>query len=213
MNASRSKLIRLAVIDDDCAVLDALGDYLERVPELGRPLLFLSPKEADACVRRRRLDIALVDLHLPGDNGLRYLGRLHRLGRIPHLIAYTASEDPAVIVEAFRAGANGYIPKTCSLAEVAARLIRLKTGEPAVDAAAHRWLVGSYREKLARESSVDLGELELSVMRLTREGRSCKEIAEQLGKSIHTIYKLNRRIGQKLGTQGRLAAACVAVQM
>ncbi len=204
MSAPRSTI---AIVDDDPVVLETLGDYLTRVPELGRPLLFLSPKEAEPVLRRRRLDVILVDLHMPGDSGVRYLGRLRRSNRVPNLIAYTASEDPELVIEAFRAGATGYIHKSCSLAETSRRLIQLREGEPAVDSRTRGWLFDSYREVLAKSSIPVLGPVEAQVMQLTRDGLSCGEIAGRLGCSVHTVYMHNRRIGQKLGTQGRLAAS------
>jgi len=204
MKASRSSI---AIVDDDPVVLETLGDYLARIPEFASPLLFLSPKEAEPTLRRRRLDVVLVDLHLPGDSGVRYLGRLRRSGRVPNLIVYTASEDPELVVEAFRAGATGYIHKSCSLAEIVRRLIQLREGEPAIDSRTRGWLFDTSQGVLAKSAIPTLGPMETKVMQLTRDGLSCGEIAKSLGCSVHTVYMHNRRIGRKLGTQGRLAAS------
>lgn len=172
--------------------------------------MFRSAKEAQTKLRRRKFDIILVDLHLPGDSGVRYLRSLRRLGAAPHLIAYTASEDSTVVVQAFAAGATGYIPKSWSLQQVVEAMLGALAGSRPVDSRAKQWLLQHFRHSQRERGDSRLTETEQVVMKLTRQGLSCAEIAKKMGRSINTVYMHNRRIIRKLGAEGRIAAATIA---
>ena len=198
--------ISLAIIDDDRQLLNLIGTHFQQFPGFAPPLLFDDPTVALQKLSRRKLDIVLVDLLLPGDSGLRVIRRMAEKGLARQIIAFTNCDDDETIGEALSAGATGYLLKGQPLSELAAGLIRSLQGEPVVSAPILRSILGRYRKPTAAGLAEILSPAEMRVLQLSAEGHDCSGVAERLGLSIATVYVHNKRIVRKLGVPNRLAA-------
>ncbi|MEI6341883.1 MAG: response regulator transcription factor [Verrucomicrobiota bacterium] len=198
--------VTLAIIDDDLQLLSLIGTHFEQCPGFAPPLLFNEGKTAIQKLARRKVDIALVDLLLPGDSGLRVIRRIAEKGLARQIIAFTNCDDDATIGEALASGATGYLLKGMPLADLAHGLLRCLRGEPVVSPPVLRSLIARYRKPKPPGLSEILSPAELRVIELGAAGHDCKTVASLLGLSVATVYVHNKRIAKKLGVPNRLAA-------
>jgi DNA-binding NarL/FixJ family response regulator len=150
-------------------------------------------------VRRLALDVAIVDLELPGDSGLDAIGRIKR--RCPHIgvLVYTLHDSQAWALQAVRAGATGYLSKagtpqalTAAVREVAAGRRVLPEG-----------LAAAGQNASPQRLPNPLGQLtprEFEVLRLAVDGLAHADIARALHLSEKTIVNTLSRVRQKLGS-------------
>ena len=191
--------VSLAIIDDDRQLLSLIGTHFEQYPGFAPPMLFADGKMALQKLARRHVDIALVDLLLPGDSGLRVIRRIAEKGLARQIIAFTNCDDDATIGDALASGATGYLIKGMPL-------VRCLKGEPVVSPPVLRSLIARYRKPKPVGLEDILSPAELRVLELGAAGHDCKTVATLLGLSVATVYVHNKRIAKKLGVPNRLAA-------
>jgi DNA-binding NarL/FixJ family response regulator len=196
----------VVILEDDQNLAELLTDYLSALPDFEVPKVFSEGEKATQVILAEQPQVALIDLRLGGESGLDCLRTLRKKGVATRLVAFTSLDDEATILEAFRAGADGYLVKQQSLKALAESLVNCARGRPLVSDAALAALVKSFR---SADSSGRLGRLtpkERAVLDLTDKGHSCKEIAELLNMSLNTVYVHNKRILRKLKVGNRYAA-------
>lgn len=202
----RNAVIRVAVIDDDNDLLQIIGARLSPAEGFAAPLLFTSSKNAFKKLAVRPVDVALVDLVIPGDSGLRIIRRLVETGRAKTVLAYSSATDPETMLEALRAGAIGYWVKSGDLDALESALQRAIRGEPVISAEPYHMMLSQIQSAPRPSKFHVLSRAETTVLALAAEGFSCAEIAKRLQVSIHTVYVHNKRILKKLEVPDRLAA-------
>jgi len=199
--------LSLLVIDDNVELLAVVRRYFTQRSEFAPPQVFNRVPDALAYLQGHRVDVALVDLHLPDDSGVRGIRRVVELAAADHVIAFTGRTDDEAVRQAVAAGAGGYIEKTESLSRIADMILLAAAGSPAFSAPALKRLLGSFRPQPAPEKLAQLTPAETRVLELTARGEGTKEIASLLNLSVHTVYLYNKRILKKLGVPNRTAAA------
>jgi DNA-binding NarL/FixJ family response regulator len=157
-----------------------------------------SAAEALSLLEREDWDAALVDLNLPGRDGLSLLEEIR--GRHPHLptLVVSAYPEEEFAIRCLRVGARGYVTKASATDELAAAVRRVLAGG--------RWVTAALAEKLASVVGGDaslgsheaLSNRELQVLRLVASGRSAKQIASELRLSEKTVATYRARIAMKL---------------
>ncbi len=205
-SAESSGSIRVAIIDDDADLLRLLQTVLAATPGFAVPLVFSDSKTAFRKLARTRIDMALVDLTIPGDSGLRLIRKFVESGRVPHVVAFTSSDDEVSILEALRAGAKGYWVKSASLDDLVEALQRASRGEPMLSRVAYQAILSRIQGPARPSKFQNLSKTETNVLALTADGLSCGDISKRLQVSVHTIYVHNKRILKKLGVESRSAA-------
>ncbi len=201
-----SKWCRVVILEDDQNLAELLTDYLSALPDFEIPKVYSEGESATRVILAEQPQVALIDLRLGGESGLDCLRTLRKQGVSTRLIAFTSLDDEATILEAFRAGADGYLVKQQSLKALAESLINCARGRPLVSDAALAALVKSFRSADTSGRLERLTPKERAVLDLTDKGHSCKEIAELLGMSLNTVYVHNKRILRKLKVGNRYAA-------
>jgi DNA-binding NarL/FixJ family response regulator len=158
-------------------------------------------------------DLTLMDLSMPGTDGLtatRLLGRDHPQCTI---VILTVRDDREDLFEAIRAGAHGYLLKTMRAAQILGYLRGLRNGEPAIAPALARYMVEEFRRLAApvpdrpAEQDASLTYREQEVITLVAQGKSDKEIAKELSLSVYTVKAHMRNVLAKLHVSGRREAA------
>jgi DNA-binding NarL/FixJ family response regulator len=220
-----AKALRLAVVEDDPryrASLVALLHTLETVKSVAAysaagPLLA-------AAERAQRLgdeppwDLVLMDLGLPAIPGAEATRRLKAMFPGVLAIALTVFEDPASVLEAICAGVDGYIVKEASLEELE-QLLALTVANGAVLSPR---LAGTLLKLVRKQGAaggpsatptgaVRLAQRQYDVLRSLAEGRSYREIAEELGVSLDTVRTHVRRIYAALQVHSAAQAVSQAV--
>ena len=158
---------------------------------------------------RRPSDVVLMDINLPGMNGVECARRLKELLPRTHVIMLTVYEDTDNIFNALAAGAMGYMLKRTPKDELL-EAIRdvLKGGSPMTAHIARKVVQSFQRPTAASQSTEDanLSPREKEVLDALAQGFLYKEIAEKLGISYETVHTYIRRIYEKLQVRTRTEA-------
>ena len=199
------KRIRIALADDHPIVLDGLEQLFKLEPEFEVVSRVSTAEAAVNAVEDHRPDVLVLDLAMPGNDGLWVLKQLAPRALVTRIVLLTAHVDEARLLEAVRLGVSGVVLK-----EMAPRLLvecvrKVHAGE--------RWLekqsvARAMDRMLKRESELDrllrlLTPRELEIVRLASEGLRNKEIAERLTITEGTVKIHLHNIYEKLGVTGR----------
>lgn len=198
----------MAILDDDELLLESLGSILGQTPGFLVPRLFTDPAKALRSLSRRLPSIALVDLGLPGDSGLRFIRNLRRRQIECPILVLTGTDNLEEIIGAISAGADGYLLKSPNLPELVSSIRRAAQGEIVLSASILRRLLTEYRQlSVTTHCPPQLTEREKLVLELTWQGKSCQEIARQMKAGVHAVYSLNKVLYRKLKVTSRAGAA------
>ena len=161
---------------------------------------------------RLQPDLVLLDLSMPGMDGLTALPRVRDAAPNCEIVVLTASEDEDNLLAAIRAGAAGYLLKSEPPARIAEFLRGVANGEAALSGAVARRLLERVRENGGRGSGVPdeiarvLSARELEVLLLLDEHLGTDEIAKRLFISEHTVRSHVKSLLRKLGVSSRREA-------
>jgi two-component system NarL family response regulator len=192
--------IRIVLADDHKMILAALRSLLEKeididvVGEAGDGVALLE------VVARTMPDVAVVDIGMPGMNGVEATRRL--LAGRPHLrvIALSAYDDKRFVLEMLNAGAKGYLIKASAGDELPRAIRAIAQGRTYLCPEVAGAIVDAARGKtsLAGDAAVHLGRREREVLALLAEGKSSSEIAARMHIAASTVEVHRRNIMRKL---------------
>jgi DNA-binding NarL/FixJ family response regulator len=207
--------VRVVVVDDEpmvCAHLRTIlgsADDLEVVDEAHDGAAGVE------AVRRSRPDVVLMDLRMPGVDGLTAIERISQLPDPPAVVALTTFDADQYVLRALRAGASGFLVKSTPPEDLIGLVRVAADGHTVLSPAAARRLVAasadrhSTRER-ARELVQSLTEREVEVLGCLGEGLSNARIAERLYLSEATVKGYVSRMLDKLGCANRTQAGLLA---
>lgn len=199
--------LRLVVVDDHPLFVRGL-ELLLPITTNGRAEVIASTGDAAAAaalVSNCRPDLALVDLHMPPPGGIRAVAAIRRTTPRVRVVAMSGSTDPGPAVEALRAGAEGFLPKTSEPEELLPPLLAILDGWAVLPADLLRAMLRS-----TRSASVDLDGEERRLLRAIAAGRSTVDIAEELHVSERTVKRMTAALLRKLRVSNRAEAAAIA---
>jgi DNA-binding NarL/FixJ family response regulator len=202
---------RLLIVDDHPLTRDALASLLG---QHGFTVIGEASDGAEAVELSRSLqpDLILLDLSMPGLDGISALPRLHEVAPRSEIVVLTASETQENLLGSIRAGAAGYLLKTEPPERIVEFLGAVARGEAALSGAAARRLLeqvrdGGYREPLVPDSIAQLlSARELEVLLLLDDHLGTDEIAKRLFISEHTVRSHVKGLLRKLNVSSRREA-------
>jgi DNA-binding NarL/FixJ family response regulator len=203
-------VIRILVVDDHPIVREGLVAVLQDQPDFQVVGAAGSAEEAIAMARHLSPDAVLLDLELPGMDGVEAIPPLLQAAPDTRLLVFTAYDTDERVFGAIRAGAQGYLLKGAAAEEIA-RAIRVihDGGSHLAPGVAARVMaeIGA-----ARRSPGALTGREREVLRLIAEGLSNKQISRSLGITERTVKFHVTSIFNKLGADNRAQAVALAIQ-
>jgi DNA-binding NarL/FixJ family response regulator len=203
--------LRLLVIDDHAMVREGLLLILRR---LGPNVVQYEAHDAESALllleTEKEFDLILLDIMLPGTNGLSLLGILRKRFSAVPVVVLSALEDVDVVNRAMRLGAAGYVTKSCNSDTLLDAIRRVLEGEVYVPSHLHDKLSVTMSSSIGRGRSVasryGLTEGQVRVMELMREGKSNQEIGDLLALTEGTVKVHVSKILRKLGVASRAEA-------
>jgi DNA-binding NarL/FixJ family response regulator len=169
--------------------------------------------EAVRMAEALRPDVVLMDLVMPGGDGIAAARQLRERGVESAVVVLTSFADDERVGEAVRAGALGFLLKDARKAQLLAAVRAAARGEPTLGAEAQRHLLRRVAAPAAPPSPLDaLTPRERDVLRLIAIGESNKRIGAQLNVSLGTVKGYVSAIFEKLGVHDRTRAALLAVE-
>ena len=200
-----SNKIRIMVIDDQAVVRQGFVSLIKTVPDMEIVGEGSNGQEAVDLFRQLRPDITLMDLRMPELSGAEAIRQIRSEFPAARIIVLTTFDGDEDIYRAVQAGAQGYLLKDMFFEELEAAIRKVHAGA--------RLIPGSVAERLAaRMSSSELTGRELEVLRQIVDGKSNKEIGNELNISEATVKSHINNILSKLGVSDRTQAATTALQ-
>jgi DNA-binding NarL/FixJ family response regulator len=205
MTISSNTPIRILSVEDHPVVREGLATIIGSQSDMVLVAQAGNAEEAIGEFRRHRPDITLMDLRLPGTNGTDALIAIR--GEFPgaRIIMLSMSDGDGEIQRALRAGASAYLLKSMPKDALLAGIRSVHAGRKHIPAE----VAGRLAEHLGEE---DLSPRELEVLRLIRDGRRNKEIADVLGIAETTVNFHIKNLVEKLGADNRTHAVTIAVR-
>jgi two-component system, NarL family, invasion response regulator UvrY len=191
-------MIRVLIVDDHAIVRRGLR---ELVSDEFRGAAFGEASDARQALeqlRKKAWDLALIDINLPGKNGLDLLKELKaQWPKLPVLVLSGYPEDQFA-VRVLKAGAGGYMTKESAPEELAKAIRKILGGGRYVSPALAEKLALGLRKDLTRTPHETLSDREYEVMSRIALGKTVTEIAEELSLSAKTISTYRARVLEKL---------------
>jgi len=209
--------MKLLLADDHSLFREGIRMVLESLA--GEPLTVVEASDFPQVLSQVRalndIDVALVDLSMPGMDGLSAIGAIRRAAPDLYLVVVSASEDPQVVRRALDAGAHGYISKSAGSAEMMKGIRSVLEGDifvaPPVSAAeAVPVKPGDFDAERLRTL---LTPRQRDVLAMLRQGKSNKEVARDLNLAEITVKLHVTAILRSLGCENRTQAAILAARM
>jgi DNA-binding NarL/FixJ family response regulator len=192
-------LIRILVVDDHAILREGICSLLERQEDMQVVGEAANGEEALARVAELKPDLVLMDLAMPGMDGLEATRRLHAMTPDTHVLVLTQHDNREFVTPALEAGAAGYVLKRSGGREVVNAIRQVMRGAAILDSGLARQL--GRPPALPEPGEGQLTERELQVLRLVVDGLSNKEIAQELTISPKTASVHRTNIMQKLGAR------------
>lgn len=194
------KQARLLLADDHRMFLEGLRRLLE--PDFQVIGALHTSRELISDSEMLKPDVVIVDISMPGLNGIEAARRLRRITPAPKIIILSMHSDASFVKESFRAGASGYVVKKCTASELVKAIRTVLRGQTYLCAAAAKGSAVGKREPLSPPSEAYrdlLTPREREVLQLVAEGHTFKEIASVLNFSTKTAefhkYNMMRKLG------------------
>jgi DNA-binding NarL/FixJ family response regulator len=192
------------MIDDHADYRNGVGAMLAASPGIVCNMA-ASAEEALALPEASKPDVVLMDIRLPGADGIECTRRIKKRWPTTHVIMCTVHEDDDKIFRALRSGAVGYLLKRSTVEEIREAIDHVLQGGSPMSPAIARRVVGSFQVQ-APDPADALTAREQDVLDWMVTGSRDKEIAEKLGVSVNTVRTHVRKIYEKLQVQGRVEA-------
>jgi two-component system NarL family response regulator len=196
--------IQIMVADDHAIVRDGIVSIVAGEKDLQLVAQAANGVEAVALVKKHLPDILLLDLRMPGKDGLEVIAQIQSLQIQTKVIVLTTFESEQDIHRALKAGARGYLLKDTPRPELLDAIRQVHRGETCIPPRISQKLV----EKMNRS---ELTRREVEILRLIAEGDSNKAIGDKLGITEGTVKTHVKGLLKKLHATGRTAAVKEAV--
>jgi DNA-binding NarL/FixJ family response regulator len=208
--------IRVLIVDDHAVVREGLRTYLALQEDLDVVGEAADGEAALAQAAALEPDVILMDLVMPGLDGIGAMQELRARGDTAHVIVLTSFTDDERIMPAIQAGAAGYLLKNVQPAELARAVRAAHAGEALLDPAVAARLVEAVVAQRTAQAGAppppDLTPREHEVLELIVAGMANKRIALELGLSEKTVKAHVGHLLAKLGVADRTQAALLAVR-
>jgi DNA-binding NarL/FixJ family response regulator len=199
------------VVDDHPLIRESMAARL-RAMGATEVVEAASAAEARARARTGPRDLAVIDIGLPDGSGIELVGYLRNEGW-GRVVVLSAADDPYSVRAAFVAGAQGYLLKSATTAIVTDGVRQVLGGGVYADPSVASLLAAGLRAGGAADSGLaELSGREIEVLRLVADGKSNKEIGDDLGLSALTVKSHLARIARKLGTGDRAEMVALAMR-
>jgi DNA-binding NarL/FixJ family response regulator len=203
------RILKVLVADDHPLILQGLRRSLEACDDIDVVGEARSGAEVLPLVERRRPDVVLLDLRMPGMDGATCIGELKRSAPEVKTVVLSASDDRASIDSAARAGASAYVLKSVSSVDIPSLLRQVAAGY-SVFHSPGRSDAGD--GSAVEESATPLTERELTILAAVAGGLTTRAISSELWISEHTVKFHLTNIYRKLGVSNRSGAVRYAYE-
>ena len=207
MTTTMAGKLRLLLADDHETVREGLRMILNAQPDMQVVATAGDGREAISQAERMTPDVVIMDISMPGLNGLAATMQLTEKCPGAKVLTLTRHADSSYLQQLLRAGAAGYVLKQSRPAELLHAIRSVATGGKYLDPSITAPVIGSYARQASApgpEPTTPLSPRETEVLRLIAWGNTNKEIAARLDLSVKTVEAHKANGMRKLGMRGRI---------
>ena len=197
--------ITVALVEDDERISRTLAMILDDAADCRCVGQYRSGEEAVAAIPAQAPRVIIMDVNLPGINGVECVRQLVATGVASHILMLTVHKDTDVIFEALAAGATGYLVKPVQAEQLLAAVRDIYGGGAPMTSSIARKVVQTFHRKPAAPGEA-LSTRETEVLDWLAKGHSYKEIAELMKVTYSTVHTHIERIYKKLHVNSRAQA-------
>jgi DNA-binding NarL/FixJ family response regulator len=196
MNGQR--LHSVFIVEDHAAIAGLIGDFIRGLTGFTFGGSAHDARSAISALWEQPADVVLLDLGLPDHNGLDIIPEIRAVAPDARVLIFSALMTPHTVREAMRQEAMGFIEKSAPLPHLESALRQAVAGKVALGPSAGEILGDIVRGKM---EGAELGFRHVEILSLLANGKSVKEIATRVGRSIPCVYKLISRMKQRTGSR------------
>jgi NarL family two-component system response regulator LiaR len=217
MGGEVSEQIRVLIVDDHRMFADALVALLESEESIDVVAAVGSGEEAlDACGPARP-DVVLMDIDLPGMDGIQATRGVLRICPHARVVGISAMRDPQLLARAIAAGASGFVPKTRAAEELVRAVRAAAAGEMVLPEGELAPVLDRLRKASERSGDVDarfasMTSREIEVLQAFADGLSTDEVGVRFGIGVRTVRSHVENVLAKLGVHSKLEAVLLGLR-
>lgn len=204
--------IRLMLVDDHAVLREGLRFMLRHADDVQIVSEASDGSEALALLEASRPDVMLLDMNMPGMNGVDTLKVIRERWPEVTVLVLSFHDDPEYVEQALRNGAAGYLLKTVSREELVRAVQAAADGAGYLQAEITRPLLQKFAASSEPEGEINLSPREQEVLQLVADGMSTKQASVELGIAESTVKTYLRVIFDKLGATHRAHAVALALR-
>ena len=205
-------MIRVLIVDDHEIVRRGLKEVFDDEFSELKIGEAKNSREALEQMAAYEWDIVLLDINMPGRNGLEILSELKRLRSHTPVLVVSAYPEEEFAVRSFKLGASGYLNKNSAADEVVAAARKAMAGGKYVTALLAEKLAATLGGDIQLAPHESLSSRELQVLQMVAKGRTIKEIAAELALSEKTVGTYRSRLSKKMGLATNVELTRYALQ-
>lgn len=191
-------MVRILLADDHTVVREGVKRILQDFPDLEVVGEATNGHEVLTSAETHSWDVVLLDISLPGKNGLETLKQLRRKQTTLPVLMFSIHPEEQYAVRALKAGASGYLTKGCEPKELVEALRKVAQGGKYISASLAERLVDEVAMDSSKLPHEHLSDREYQVLCMLASGKSATDIADTLALSVKTISTHRARILRKM---------------
>lgn len=208
--------VRIVIAEDHTILREGLRSLLSSDPNFEIVGEAEDGREAIRCVEKLKPDLILTDLSMPRMNGMEAIKEIRRVSPVTKILVLTVHKTEEYILATFRAGANGYLLKDSTHAELVMAVKKVLSGKQYISPEISAKVIEGYLEgkkTLKSQTSWEtLTQREREILKLIAEGYKNKEIADDLCISVKTVEKHRANLMEKLNLHNVQALTTYAIE-
>ncbi|NCT10874.1 MAG: response regulator transcription factor [Flavobacteriia bacterium] len=199
--------IQVGIVEDEKQIRESLTVLINGSEGFSCIHAFETAEEAIISIPSLHLDVVLMDIHLPGKDGIDCILNLKPTCNSVQFLMCTSFEDTDSVFKALKAGTSGYITKTTQPSKILDAIVEVFNGGSPMSSNIARKVVNSFQNSNAENKEMlKLSEREKEILHLLSKGLRYKEIADSLFLSTETVRTHIRNIYEKLHVNSRIEA-------
>jgi DNA-binding NarL/FixJ family response regulator len=199
--------IKVGIVEDEKQIRESLAILINGSEGFSCTDAYESAEAAIAAVPSQQLDVILMDIHLPGKDGIQCIKELKPGCPDTQFLMCTSFEDTDSVFRALKAGATGYLTKTTQPSKILDAIVEVHKGGSPMSSHIARKVVASFQPDNGQNKELQkLSEREKEILSELSQGLRYKEIADKLFLSTETVRTHIRNIYEKLQVNSRTEA-------
>jgi DNA-binding NarL/FixJ family response regulator len=205
-------MIRLLVADDHAVVRNGIRHMVQETSDIIVADEARNGQEVLEKVRKSGYDVILLDVSMPGRDGLDVLKELRQLNEKAAVLMLSIYPEDQYAIRALRSGAAGYLTKESASEELIAAIRMIASGRQYISASIAERLVSTVRSPGGMTGHEQLSDREYQIMCMMASGKTQTQIADELSLSVKTISTYRTRVLAKMGMKNNAEITRYAIE-